>query len=222
VTALLVHNAHVQGVALGDGTRLSAGTVIVANNIWGVPLLRAAGVELPIHATRHPCILLQQPPAFGPQHHILFDFTNGLYLKPEGSGLTLAGMLDEPEAEVIADPDRFAAVPSHAEAAALATRAARRFPALEDATLQAGWAGLYDVSADWQPVIGAAPGIDGLYCALGFSGHGFKLCPIVGDLVATMALGGALPDDLDLDLFRADRFAAGTIAQSRYTYAIIG
>ncbi|HWE61945.1 MAG TPA: FAD-binding oxidoreductase [Chloroflexota bacterium] len=222
VTALLVDGARIRGVELADGTRIGAGTVIVASNIWGVPLLRAAGLDMPIHATRHPCILLQQPPAFGPQHMILFDFTNGLYLKPEGADLTLAGMLEEAEDERIADPDHIAMRPSHAEAEALATRTAQRFPILADATLQAGWAGLYDVSADWQPAIGPAPGLDGLYCAIGFSGHGFKLCPMVGEIVAAMALGQPVPDDLDVDLFRVDRFTAGHLARSRYAYRIIG
>jgi glycine/D-amino acid oxidase-like deaminating enzyme len=222
VAALLIAGDRVRGVALRDGTRIDAGTVIVACNIWGVALLRAVGVDLPIHATRHPCILLQRPAAFGPPHMILFDFTNGLYLKPEGTDLTLAGSLEEVGAEMVADPDHFATVPSHAEIETLAARAAKRFPALTDATLQAGWAGLYDVSPDWQPVIGPAPGIAGLYCALGFSGHGFKLCPMVGKVVAGMVLGRPRPDDLDLSLFRADRFAAGTLAESRYAYGVIG
>lgn len=222
VRALLVEGDRVRGAALADGTRIEARTVIVASNVWAVPLLRAAGLDLPIHATRHPCILLQRPPGFGAPHMVLFDFTNGLYLKPEGPGLTLAGSLDDLDPAPIADPDRIATVPSHEETALLATRAAQRFPALAEATLQSGFAGLYDVSPDWQPVIGSAPDIAGLYCALGFSGHGFKLCPAVGEIVAGMALHRPPPADLDLDLFRVDRFATGALAESRYAYGIIG
>lgn len=222
VASLLIDGGRIRGVTLGDGTRLGADAVVVASNIWSVPLLRAAGVDLPIRATRHPCILLQRPSTFGPPHTILFDFTNGLYLKPEATDLTLAGTLEDVDPAPVTDPDRFATAPSHAETDLLATRAAQRFPALAEATLQAGWAGLYDVSPDWQPAIGPAPGIDGLYCALGFSGHGFKLCPVVGEIVANMVLGRRQPDDLDLDLFRVDRFAAGALAESRYAYGIVG
>lgn len=221
VAALSVAGGRVCGVQMSGGEQITAERVVVAGNIWGVSLLRKAGVDLPIHATRHACILLQRPPHFGPRHAILFDFTNGLYLKPEGADLTLAGMLDEPGAEVVANPDRFDTVPSHQEAERLATYTARRFPGLAEATLQAGLAGLYDVSPDWQPAIGPAPGIEGLYCALGFSGHGFKLCPVVGELVAAIILGQPTPD-IDRALFRVDRFGAGILAQSRYPYGIIG
>jgi glycine/D-amino acid oxidase-like deaminating enzyme len=220
VQALLVEGGRARGVRLADGTELKAEIVIVAANIWSVSLLRAVGVDLPVHATRHPCILLQQPAGFGPQHAIFFDFTNGLYLRPEGATLTLAGTLDETEAHA-ADPDRFQTTPSHEEAERFAIRAARRFPALENATLQSGYAGIYDVSADWQPIIGPMPGIEGLYGALGFSGHGFKLCPVVGELLADMVLGHETPA-IDRDLFRADRFAQGDLAPSRYAYNIIG
>lgn len=220
VQELLVEDGAARGVRLADGTQLRAGTVIVAANIWSVPLLRAVGIDLPVRGTRHPCMLLQQPPDFGPQHAIVFDFTNGLYLKPEGASLTLAGTLDEAEADP-ADPDHFQTIPSHDEAERFATRAARRFPALEYATLQSGYAGIYDVSEDWQPIIGPIPEIAGLYGALGFSGHGFKLCPVVGELVAAMVLGRETPG-IDRDLFRADRFARGTLAPSRYAYNIIG
>ncbi len=220
VSALLVEGDRIRGVRLHDGSELAAGTVIVAANIWGVSLLRAIGIDLPVRATRHPCVLLQQPPNFGPQHAILFDFTNGLYLRPEGANLTLAGTLDESEAATV-DPDHYNAMPTHDESARLAIRTAQRFPALEEATLQSGYAGIYDVSEDWQPIIGPTPGIEGLYCALGFSGHGYKLCPVVGELVTDMVLGRETPG-IDRDPFRVDRFAQGTLARSRYAYGIIG
>ncbi|HVC78950.1 MAG TPA: FAD-binding oxidoreductase [Chloroflexota bacterium] len=220
VEALLVEDGVARGVRLAGGAVLRASTVIVAANIWSVPLLRQVGIDLPVHGTRHPCLLLRQPADFGPQHAIFFDFTNGLYLKPEGANLTLAGTLDESEA-LAADPTRVPSGPTHEEAERFATRASRRFPALEQATLQSGYAGLYDVSEDWQPIIGPMLGISGLFGALGFSGHGFKLCPVVGELVADMVLGRETPG-IDRDLFRADRFATGQLAPSRYTYNIIG
>jgi glycine/D-amino acid oxidase-like deaminating enzyme len=42
------------------------------------------------------------------------------------------------------------------------------------------------------PVIGPVPGIAGLLVATGFSGHGFALSPLVGDLLARLALGSGL------------------------------
>jgi sarcosine oxidase subunit beta len=220
VAALLVEGGRIRGVRLEDETEVEARAVIVAANIWGVALLRAIGLDLPVHASRHPCVLFQQPPGFGPQHPILLDFSNGLYLKPEGADLTLAGTLDELEDRDV-DPDRYNTLPTHEEMALFADRTARRLPAMADATLQSGYAGIYDVSADWQPFIDEVPGITGLFCALGFSGHGFKLSPVVGELVADMVRGRSTPG-IDRDVFRIDRFATGATARSRYAYGIIG
>lgn len=68
--------------------------------------------------------------------------------------------------------------------------------------MHSGWASLYDVSPDWQPVIGeVAPGI---FVDAGTSGHGFKLAPALGGHVAALVAG----DETDPSLgdFHPDRF----------------
>lgn len=221
VSAVLMRGGRVRGVRLGDGTEITAGSVVMAANCWSVPLLRDIGLECPVRPSRHVGVLYQQPPGFGPQHAIVHDFTNGLYLRPEGANLTLVGRLDEPPQETHVDPDHYRTTPTPDENVDHADRATRRFPALQDATQVSGWAGIYDISPDWQPLLGPAPGISGLYCAFGFSGHGFKLSPIVGESIANMVLGRATTG-LDLDIFRVDRFAAGALARGHYEYGIIG
>ena len=59
-----------------------------------------------------------------------------------------------------------------------------------------GLAGPYDITPDWNPIIGPCPGIDGLYLALGWSGHGFKLSPAVGEVVAAEVTGRTPPIDV--------------------------
>lgn len=221
VRALRVRDERVRGVILDDGTAIDASAVIVAANIWSVALLRAVGLDVPVRPSRHACVLIQQPPDFGSQHAIVVDFTNGLYLRPEGPNLTLIGSLEEHDAEPALDPDHYRATPTHEEEVWMAGCTAHRVPALRNATAHAGWAGIYDVSADWQPLLGPAPGIIGLYCALGFSGHGFKLSPMVGEVMANLILGRQTPG-IDLDIFRVDRFERGASARGQYTYGIIG
>jgi sarcosine oxidase subunit beta len=46
------------------------------------------------------------------------------------------------------------------------------------------------------------------------SGHGFKLSPVVGRLVAQMALG--LPPDFDPAPYALARFAGGRLLTGRY------
>ena len=71
--------------------------------------------------------------------------------------------------------------------------------------MQGGWASLYDVSPDWQPVIGAiAPGI---FVDAGTSGHGFKLAPALGAHVADLVMGRRV--DPGLEAFSPARFETG-------------
>ena len=56
--------------------------------------------------------------------------------------------------------------------------------------IRPGYAGLYDMSPDDLPVIGAMPGIDNFIVAAGSSGHGFKTGPAVGEAIAQMVTRG--------------------------------
>jgi glycine/D-amino acid oxidase-like deaminating enzyme len=221
VLSLRVESGRIRGVRLIDGTAIDADAVVVAANVWSVALLRDIGIDVPVRPSRHACILVQQPPSFGAQHAIFVDFSHGLYLRPEGADLTLIGTIDEPEQPHTLDPDSYRATPTPDEEARMAGGVANRFPILQHATLHAGWAGIYDVSADWQPLLGRVPGILGLYCACGFSGHGFKLSPMVGELMANLVLEQDTAD-IDLDFFRIDRFVRGTSARGQYAYGILG
>jgi glycine/D-amino acid oxidase-like deaminating enzyme len=50
------------------------------------------------------------------------------------------------------------------------------------------WAGIEAFGDVDLPTLGPVPGVDGLYIAAGFSGHGFALAPAVGDVLARLAL----------------------------------
>jgi sarcosine oxidase subunit beta len=82
--------------------------------------------------------------------------------------------------------------------------AVHRAPLLEQAEIVRGWGGLYDVSPDDNPVIGALPGMEGFYCAIGFSGHGFQQSPTVGRILSELILDGRT--GFDLSPFTHDRF----------------
>jgi glycine/D-amino acid oxidase-like deaminating enzyme len=84
--------------------------------------------------------------------------------------------------------------PHDARAAADAEPRLRRalaaaLPSLASAEVVTTIAGVYDVTPDWHPLLGPWPGVDGLYLAVGFSGHGLKLAPAVGEAVADELAG---------------------------------
>ena len=72
-----------------------------------------------------------------------------------------------------------------------------------DAAPRGGWASVYDVSPDWQPVIGQVA--ENVFVDAGTSGHGFKLAPALGRHVAALLLDSPDPR---LARFSPDRFAA--------------
>ena len=90
--------------------------------------------------------------------------------------------------------------------------ACARLPALEEAGVVSRLAGLYEVTPDAHPIIGATP-VHGFYVLAGFSGHGFMHGPVCGLLLAELLLDGAA-HSVDVSALDYARFAEGrTIAE---------
>jgi sarcosine oxidase, subunit beta len=145
------------------------------------------------------------------------DLVSGhYYCKPEGHDMYCLGPLEPAEA---ADPDSFVESLSGEEGFSLTRAAIARVPAFRDAKLVSGWASLYDVSPDWQPVIGEVA--EGLFVDAGTSGHGFKLAPALGAVVADLVMGQKV--DQGIRQFHPRRFEAGKLLEAGYgTARILG
>ncbi len=184
-----------------DGSSTSCGRVLIAAGPWTRPLAMLAGVDLPLRVERHIVAVFRWGDAEPVQAH--GDLVGGYYFRPEGEELYLTGPLPaEPEA----DPDDYSEEIADHETARMAELVVRRVPHLEASEVGRGWASLYDVSPDWQPVIGEiAPRI---FVDAGTSGHGFKLAPALGAHVAAMILDeerGATLAEFDPFRFETDR-----------------
>jgi sarcosine oxidase subunit beta len=77
-----------------------------------------------------------------------------------------------------------------------------------DAGFATTWSGLYEMTPDHHPLIGAVRGLDGLLVATGYSGHGFQHAPITGRLLAEIATTGRA-ETVDITSLRPERFADG-------------
>jgi glycine/D-amino acid oxidase-like deaminating enzyme len=88
---------------------------------------------------------------------------------------------------LVEDPAQYDEIVDLDESAEILSYAVPRIPALAELGVRKGYAGLYDMSPDDNPIIDAAPGIEGVYFACGSSGHGFKLGPAVGEALADWA-----------------------------------
>jgi glycine/D-amino acid oxidase-like deaminating enzyme len=65
---------------------------------------------------------------------------------------------------------------------------------------------MYTNTPDEHFVVGLHPALPRVAIAAGFSGHGFKFAPVIGETLAALCLDGASP--WPIDSFRLDRFAA--------------
>ncbi|MBC5828426.1 MAG: FAD-dependent oxidoreductase, partial [Candidatus Eremiobacteraeota bacterium] len=70
----------------------------------------------------------------------------------------------------------------------------------------------YAVTPDEHFVIGPHPDYANVILAGGFSGHGFKFCPVIGEIVANL-LAGADPGPVDM--FSPKRFTSQLTKETR-------
>ena len=112
------------------------------------------------------------------------------------------------------DPDSLDDLVDEEHLSRVARLMANRAPDFADADFTAGWTGPYDITPDWNPVVGAVPGVDGLYAAVGFSGHGFKLAPTIGEALAQLVLG--IEPRVSVEEYSLTRFTAGKTLEGAY------
>jgi sarcosine oxidase subunit beta len=204
------------GIELATGERLGADLVVLAAGPWSRELAATVGLELPIQPQREQIVLvrpgrdsLSHCPVFG-------DLVSLQYIKPEASGELLWGNADHTDPQY-ADPDHYS---NAFDSEVAAEKMAHRLPHLPDPQITGGYAGIYDVTPDFNPIIDRVD--DGLFVAAGFSGHGFKISPAVGRLVADMVVDGApgIPHVYAHD-FRLSRFADGAPLVGDHPYTVV-
>jgi glycine/D-amino acid oxidase-like deaminating enzyme len=203
----------VTGVETSRGP-IEAPRVVNAAGLWGARIGAMVGLEIPIAVCRHKISIVTWPEAARHPHPMVYDFVTNIYTRPELAEHILVGGLDAEESHDLADPDHYREGVSLDESTDALARVSHRFPALADGHIARGYAGCFDVTPDWHPVLDRV-GPEGSYVAVGFSGHGFKLSPAVGHMMAALIAEGpgAHPD---LPAFRLARFAEGKPIRGTY------
>jgi sarcosine oxidase subunit beta len=199
-TRILTDGGRVTGVETTRGT-VSAPLVVNAAGSHSVLLARTADVELPIIPYRREILVTEPLERFFDPMIISFSF--GIYFRQTKHGAVIGGFGDPDE------PAGFNEQPSLEFLVTMSRKLAHLMPALKPVKIVRQWAGLYDVTPDAQPILGATDEVHGLYQASGFSGHGFMIAPMAALLVA-QAVAGVEPE-LDIERLNARRFASGVV-----------
>ncbi len=219
VVAIRHEAGRVVGVDTAAGERIDAPVVINAAGLWAPRVGRLAGVDLPIVVGRHPVFVVSRPSGFGAAHPVYLDLAGGSYVRPETGGLTITGSLTDDEAQHPMDADLLGAEAGFDEAAEVLSRTARALPGLAEARFNRGYAGAFDITPDWMPIMDESA-LAGFWIVAGMSGHGFKLAPAVGEIMAALATG-ATPS-VNPQPFRLDRFRPAMPSATGFITSYLG
>ena len=214
VTAIDVVADRIAAVETTRGS-IATRTVVNAAGPYARRLGLMAGADVPVDPIRRHIFIAAPSAGAGPagfdvpsSHIMVIDFETTFYFHREGAGL-LFGMGDRQETPTFDTTVQWDFLPQVIDVAVT------RLPALADASISHAWAGLYEMSPDGNPIVGAADGVEGLYLINGFSGHGFQHSPAAGRILADVITGR--DPQFDLTPFSAARFAQpGATAGERY------
>lgn len=203
VESLIVENERARGVRLADGSTLDADAVVVCAGAWSTPLLATAGVSIPVEPVMRTVYVVagevpsadRMPSAYLP---------SGVYAIPERNGtFMIAWSTDD-------DPVGFDFTPAPRSRfyEMIWPELVSVLPAFDRLEVVGSWAGLYAQNRlDANAIIGEWPGIEALYQATGFSGHGFQQCHAVGRHLAELITG--TDTSIDLSRLGPERIIAG-------------
>jgi sarcosine oxidase len=184
---------------------IDAGCAIVTAGPWVKSVL--PGLPTPIRVTRQ--VLGWFEPRdrapFAPGRFPVFLLQNedGIFygFPDDGTGVKVA---KHHHADETVDPDRCDRAVSAADEAMIRAVLAAHLPAA-DGRLLAATTCLYTMTPDGDFILDRLPGHEAIIVASPCSGHGFKFAPVIGEILADLALSGATPHDISR--FALARFA---------------
>jgi glycine oxidase len=198
--AVVVGRHRVEGVELADGVRLSAETVVLAAGCWtaGIRGLPPRSIP-PVRPVKGQILRLRGPQAPPLLSHNLRCLVGGAhaYLVPRADGEVVVGATGEEQG--------FDATVTAGGVRQLLQDAWQVVPGIAELELVECRAGLRPGSPDNAPMLGPAPGLEGLVVGTGHYRNGILLTPITADAIAELLITGHAPDIIEP--FSPDRFA---------------
>ncbi len=220
VESIEVAGGRVVGVQTEDGL-IETNTVVAVTGPWSNKLAVPIGEPLPITPIRVQMVHLRRPPSLESFTTIVIDYTTGMYVRMNAGHKSLIGGESKKDLGEVVNPDGYGLNADHDTIERYWDRAKSRIPEFTAATPMGGYGSIYDMAPDGNPILDRSQVVDGLYWAVGFSGHGFKLSPVVGRMMAELVLHGESKDHPIRD-FRASRFVESDPLEAEHPYEGMG
>lgn len=196
VTGIRRENGRIVGVETNQGY-IATEKVVNAAGGYSHLIGEMLGLDLPVYAERHQILVTE--PVEEMQGPMVMSFSYNIYCQqsPHGSFIMGFGDPNEPRDYNIRSSWQFLEE--------MAEKATWLLPPLKHLRVVRQWAGLYTMTPDRQPILAESRKVPGFYNAIGYSGHGFMIAPMVGIYMAEVILGKTPTMALSLDEERFER-----------------
>lgn len=196
VTGLRVEGGVIKAVETNKGA-IDCGQAVNCAGPWAQDIALMAGIKLPNWAERHE-ILITEPVAAGICPPMLMSFSGNYYIQQRPHGSIIAG-------ESPAHEPKLGYTQTEHSLNSLAKTMTKMLPCTKGIRVVRQWAGYYDMTPDAAPILGETD-VKNFYHATGFSGHGFMLAPVAGQIMTSL-LNGETPfiDPTVMDYHRFER-----------------
>jgi sarcosine oxidase subunit beta len=199
VTAIELSGDRVTAVVTPAG-RIETPLVVNAAGPQAPLVGRMVGLDLPVDPRRRHIFVTGEFSGVRHPMPLVIDRSSGFYCRSEQRQVLMS-------AGDVGATTEFTATVDWSVLDQAIDKAVRRIPALEGASIHHAWAGLRPLTPDEHGILDWAPGVRGLYLAIGFCGHGFQHSPAAGQVVAEVLTGA--PASIDIRDLGIGRFAPG-------------
>jgi sarcosine oxidase, subunit beta len=196
VVSLKIENNQIRGVVTNRG-EISTNLVIDAAGPWSDQIARMAGVEVPLSPCPNQFIVTEAVNPILPPFLLISSI--GVCRQFE-DGNVYIGNTNAP-----GGIGGFSKATNYGEMTRTVTNILKIVPAFAKLNIIRTWVGTIDFSPDDNFIFGRVDQVEGFILACGFSGHGFALTPVLGQLLSELVVEGKT--SLQVDAFRLDRFS---------------
>jgi sarcosine oxidase subunit beta len=195
-----------------DRGRFACETLVNATGAWSGTFTRDLGIEIPVQGYRGQVARFDLDPPMAEPLPLIVESPNSpgaslLYFREDGSGSILAGIhTDSVSSREVEDPDAYARLADAGFQLSVSILVRERFSRTYALNPAGGWAGLYPLTPDGEPILGEVAALPGLFNAVGLGGNGIQLSGAVGRVIADLMIDGNTDLLPSLDDYRLERF----------------